>query len=113
MTHRSASRCVHLLVPASRIILFVNFVIPVVEGLSSVVDALSLYDLPGAGFSCMNLPRSEVFPAKCCGVVGSGVRPTPGIASQPPSTPSTPMPRSTRLAGSGTADGETPGHRPR
>ena len=35
MTHRSASRCVYLLVPASRIILFVNFVIPVVEGLGS------------------------------------------------------------------------------
>jgi hypothetical protein len=32
-------------------------------------DPLSLYDLPGAGFSCINLPRSEVFPAKCCAVV--------------------------------------------
>ena len=31
----------------SRIVLFVLVVIPVVEGLLSVVDALSLYDLPG------------------------------------------------------------------
>jgi hypothetical protein len=53
----------------SRIVLFVLVVIPVVEGLLSVVDALSLYDLPGAGFSCINLPRPEVFPAKCCALV--------------------------------------------
>ena len=58
-----------LLVPSSRIVLFVLVVIPVVEGLLSVVDALSLYDLPGAGFSCINLPRPEVFPAKYCALV--------------------------------------------
>ena len=68
MTHRSASRCVFtthptcLLVPSSRIVLFVLVVIPVVESLLPIVDALSLYDLSGAGFSCGNPLQVEIFP---------------------------------------------------
>ena len=34
-----------------------------------VVDALSKHDLPGAVFSCINVPRFEVFPAKCCAMI--------------------------------------------
>ncbi len=66
MTHRSASTC-YLLVPASRIVLFVLVVIPVVESLLPIVDALSLHDLSGAGFSCGNPLQAEIFPRKNSG----------------------------------------------
>ena len=52
----------YLLVPSSRIVLFVLVVIPVVESLLPIVDALSLYDLSGAGLSCGNPLQVEIFP---------------------------------------------------
>jgi hypothetical protein len=52
----------YLLVPSSRIVLFELVVIPVIESLLPIVDALSLYDLSGAGFSCGNPLQVEIFP---------------------------------------------------
>ena len=65
MTHRSTSRC-YLLVPFSRIVLFVLIVlivIPVVESLLPIVDALSLYDL-SARASVAAILSKLTFPTK-------------------------------------------------
>ena len=68
MTHRSASRCVftthpicYLLVPSSRIVLFV---IPVVESLLPIVDALSLFDLSGRASVAAILSKLRFFQKK-------------------------------------------------